>query len=52
MPVHPSIGNYDNTLANGSLPGILKKKDSSSSAAASTVWTETPQEPRFWRKPL
>ena len=27
------------------LPGILKKKDSISSTAASTVWTETPQEP-------
>ena len=27
------------------LPGISKKKDSISSTAASTVWTETPQEP-------
>ena len=38
-PIHPSIGNYENTLA---LHGILNRKVNPSSTAASTASTATP----------
>ena len=41
MPVHPSAGNYENTLAMES-PGILQKKERILFTAVSTGWTGIP----------
>lgn len=43
MPIHPSIHNYENTLANA-LPGILGKKEKTLFIAASTDWTVIPPD--------
>lgn len=49
MPVHPSIGNYTNTLANAAA-FYFQERGEFVPSAASTVWTVTPPEPWFLPK--
>lgn len=51
MPVHPSMGNYENTLANGSA-FILKAKICFAPSAVSTALTGIPPELCSWPKIL
>lgn len=51
MPVHPSAGNYENTLQT-ELPGIINSRGKLLFTAASTAWTATPQEFLYWQKIL
>ena len=43
-PIHPSMGNYENTLANG-VAHYYQTREQPLSTAVSTVWTVIPLAP-------